>query len=143
MKYTSEDKDENGEPTPRGEICFRGYNCFKGYFKQPEKTKEIIDEEGWVHTGDIGLIRPNGTIKIIDRQKNIFKLSQGEYIIPDKLESKFTDNKFIHQIFVYGDSLQNNVVAVIIPEKQPLEAWAKENGVAGGYEDILKDDKAK
>jgi long-chain acyl-CoA synthetase len=75
MKYTSEDKDENGESFPRGEICYRGYNCFKGYFGQPEQTRETIDAEGWVHTGDIGVINPNGSIKIIDRKKNIFKLS--------------------------------------------------------------------
>ena len=144
MNYTSKDKTEDGEAMPRGEICFRGYNTFKGYFGQPEQTKETIDEDGWVHTGDIGQIRPNGSIKIIDRQKNIFKLSQGEYIIPDKLENKFTTSSYIQQIFVYGDSLQNNVVAVVIPEKHHLEKWAKENGVSdSNYEELLKDDKAK
>jgi long-chain acyl-CoA synthetase len=92
MNYTSEDKDEEGNSMPRGEICYRGYNCFKGYFNNPEQTKQTIDEDGWVHTGDIGVIKQNGSIKIIDRQKNIFKLSQGEYIIPDKLENKFSES---------------------------------------------------
>lgn len=86
--YTSEDKNSKGEYQPRGEICIRGYNCFKGYFGQPERTKETLDENGWVHTGDIGTILPNGAIKIIDRLKNIFKLSQGEYIIPEKIENE-------------------------------------------------------
>jgi long-chain acyl-CoA synthetase len=89
MKYTSEDKNESGEYMPRGEICYKGYNVFKGYFNQPEQTKDTIDSEGWVHTGDIGTILPNGAVKIIDRKKNIFKLSQGEYVVPDKLENRF------------------------------------------------------
>lgn len=75
MNYTSFDRDEHGVYMPRGEICYRGYNCFKGYFCNPEATSETIDAEGWVHTGDVGVIRPNGSIKIIDRKKNIFKLS--------------------------------------------------------------------
>jgi len=54
MQYTSDDVDAHGHPMPRGEVCYRGYNCFKGYFRQPEMTKETIDSEGWVHTGDIG-----------------------------------------------------------------------------------------
>lgn len=75
MNYTSLDKDENGDSLPRGEICYKGHNVFKGYFNQPEATRDTIDAEGWVHTGDIGSIQQNGSIKIIDRKKNIFKLS--------------------------------------------------------------------
>lgn len=55
MKYTSKDVDEHGVPTPRGELCYKGYCAFKGYFRQPEQTKETIDADGWVHTGDIAL----------------------------------------------------------------------------------------
>lgn len=105
MKYTSKDKDENGNSCPRGEVCIKGPNCFTGYFAQPEQTKNTIDEDGWVHTGDIGTILPNGCLKIIDRKKNIFKLSQGEYILPDKIENAIVHSHYVQQVFVYGDSL--------------------------------------
>jgi len=95
MGYTSEDKDDNGQSMPRGEICYRGPNCFKGYFELPEQTAEALDSEGFVHTGDVGVILPNGSVKIVDRKKNIFKLSQGEYIVPDKLENKFAQHPHV------------------------------------------------
>lgn len=83
MSYTSEDK-----PNPRGEICFWGPSVMKGYFRNPEKTAEAF-QDGWLRSGDVGMVLPNGALKIFDRAKNIFKLSQGEYIAPEKIENVF------------------------------------------------------
>jgi long-chain acyl-CoA synthetase len=76
MNYCTDSVDENGKSTPKGEICLRGPAIFAGYFNDIEKTKEAIDENGWLHTGDIGEMRAdNGGMKIVDRIKNIFKLA--------------------------------------------------------------------
>jgi len=79
---------------PKGEVCFWGPSIMDGYFKNPEKTAEAMDGE-WLRSGDVGEILPNGAIKIIDRAKNIFKLSQGEYIAPEKLENQYIKSDFV------------------------------------------------
>ena len=113
---------------PRGEIQLKGTNIFKEYFKNPEKTKEAFSEDGWLNTGDVGVVFPNGAIKIIDRAKNIFKLSQGEYIAPEKLENIYSQIPEISQIFVYGDSLQHFLVAILVPDLHHLQSYAQEHG---------------
>lgn len=76
------------------------------YFKDPERTVATIDSNGWHHTGDIGEWLPNGTLKIIDRKKHIFKLSQGEYIVPEKIENIYIKSQYVEQVFVHGESLK-------------------------------------
>jgi long-chain acyl-CoA synthetase len=90
----------------QGEICAKGPSVFKGYLKDEVKTAEAIDKDGWLHTGDIGIWLPNGCLKIIDRKKNLFKLSQGEYISPEKIEAIYSRSPFVDQIIVEGDSLE-------------------------------------
>lgn len=113
MKYLSTDK-----PFPRGEIVVRGANVMSGYFKEPKKTAETLDADGWLSTGDIGLIDNRGLLRIIDRKKHIFKLSQGEYVAPEKLENMFITSGYILQLFVHGDSLQSELVMIVVPEPE-------------------------
>ncbi|KAH7647738.1 acyl-synthetase [Cryptosporidium bovis] len=101
--------------TPTGELLLRGPPTFIGYFGNPEETNAVTCEEGWVRTGDVCQLLPNGGLRIIDRRKNIFKLSQGEYIAPEKLESIFTSScELIYQALVVGRSNENSLVAIFV-----------------------------
>ncbi|KAI1292032.1 Long-chain-fatty-acid--CoA ligase 1 [Halotydeus destructor] len=135
MEYYSRDNS--------GEVCVKGPIVFQGYFNDPEKTAEVIDNEGWLHTGDIGTWLPNGTLRVIDRKKNIFKLSQGEYIAPEKIEGIYTRSEFVAQIFVYGESLKSHLVAIVVPENDILEAWARQHNIKGTINDLCQEPRVK
>ncbi|VAI22555.1 unnamed protein product [Triticum turgidum subsp. durum] len=127
---------------PRGEICLRGHTLFSGYYKRPDLTEEVFSD-GWFHTGDIGEWQPDGTMKIIDRKKNIFKLSQGEYVAVEVLESAYAQSQLAASVWVYGNSFESFLVAVVVPEKQAIEDWAALNGKSGDYAELCNDPKAR
>ncbi|XP_040380952.1 long chain acyl-CoA synthetase 4-like isoform X2 [Oryza brachyantha] len=127
---------------PRGEICVKGSVLFSGYYRREDLTQEVMID-GWFHTGDVGEWQPDGSLKIIDRKKNIFKLSQGEYVAVENLENVYGVLQEIDSIWVYGNSFESFLVAVINPNQQALENWAKQNGIAGSFSELCKNSRAK
>uniref|UniRef100_A0A914Z758 AMP-dependent synthetase/ligase domain-containing protein n=1 Tax=Panagrolaimus superbus TaxID=310955 RepID=A0A914Z758_9BILA len=124
----------------KGEVLIKGPSVTSGYYNDPEKTSELFDENGFLKSGDIGQILPNGTIKIIDRRKHIFKLAQGEYVAPEKIENIYVRTQYVQQVFVDGDSLERNLVAIVVPEIYPVKKWYKqETGKDIDFEEIIKD----
>ena len=87
-----------------------------------------------MHSGDVGVIRPDGSLKIIDRVKNIFKLSQGEYIAPEKVEAVYLKVKGITEAFVYGDAHKSFCVAIVVPDKAHTLEIAKGLNIEGDFE---------
>uniref|UniRef100_A0A670Y016 Arachidonate--CoA ligase n=1 Tax=Pseudonaja textilis TaxID=8673 RepID=A0A670Y016_PSETE len=126
-----------------GEICVKGPNVFKGYLKDKERTAEALDKDGWLHTGDIGKWLSNGTLKIIDRKKHIFKLAQGEYIAPEKIENIYIRSEPVSQIYVHGDSLQAFLVGVVVPDAEVMPGWAKKRGFHGTFTDLCNNEELK
>ncbi|OMH80701.1 Fatty acyl-CoA synthetase A [Zancudomyces culisetae] len=111
-------------PNPRGEICVKGHCVFKGYYKRPHGTQRVMDKDGWYHTGDIGMFDKTGSVVIIDRKTHFFKLPQGEYVSPEKIESILTSDHLIQQAFVYGDSNRPCLVAILHPDRDRLIEYA-------------------
>mmetsp|Transcript_15157 Transcript_15157/g.12895 ORF Transcript_15157/g.12895 Transcript_15157/m.12895 type:complete len:592 (-) Transcript_15157:352-2127(-) len=129
MNYTSKDKGPDGEHLPRGEVCVRGDPIAVGYYKNEELTNDVFDKDGWYHTGDVGLFNTDGTLKIIDRKKNIFKLSQGEYVAPEKIEGVYLTNPYVSEIFVYGNSLETYLIAIVVPDATTIGKLAERSGI--------------
>ncbi|OIR59117.1 MAG: long-chain-fatty-acid-CoA ligase [Amphiamblys sp. WSBS2006] len=127
-------------PYPRGEICMKGENCFEEYYKDEQKTKETV-QDGWVLTGDIGMWDRQGRLWIVDRKKNVFKLGQGEYVSPEKIEGILDTAPGVFQSLVYGKRDGSYLVCVVVPDRKYLSGWAEKNGIAGSYEDICKNEK--
>lgn len=121
-----------GQPLPgvevriadNGEIICRGHNVMMGYYKQPELTAEVIDKDGWFHTGDLGKFNEHGLLQITGRMKNLFKTSLGKYVNPDVVEGKFNTSGFIEQIVVLGEN-QKFAAALIHPDFAFLKDWCK------------------
>ena len=125
-----------GQPLPgvevkiadNGEIICRGHNVMMGYYKQPELTAEVIDKDGWFHTGDLGKFNEHGLLQITGRMKNLFKTSLGKYVNPDVVEGKFNISGFIEQIVVVGEN-QKFAAALIHPDFAFLKDWCKRHNI--------------
>ncbi|MBO7073675.1 MAG: long-chain fatty acid--CoA ligase [Bacteroidales bacterium] len=125
-----------GQPLPgvevkiadNGEIICRGHNVMMGYYKQPELTAEVIDKDGWFHTGDLGKFNEHGLLQITGRMKNLFKTSLGKYVNPDVVEGKFNVSGFIEQIVVVGEN-QKFAAALIRPDFAFLKDWCKRHNI--------------
>lgn len=111
-----------------GEILVKGPNVMKGYYKAPELTREVIDEEGWFHTGDVGILVDDKYLKITDRKKEIFKLSGGKYIAPQMIENKFKESLFIEQMMVVGAN-EKFASALVSPNFEFLHDWCSERNI--------------
>jgi len=121
-----------------GEICARGPNIMVGYYKKEAETKEVIDDEGWFHTGDIGLIDEDGFLKITDRKKNIIVTSGGKNIAPAPIENIMITSKYIEQFMMLGDN-RKFCSAVLVPSEENLKKWADAKGLQySGYQELVK-----
>jgi len=137
MKYFS------SENPPRGEVWITGESLATGYFNNQELTLQDF-RDGWFKTGDVGEWTPNGTLKIIDRIKNLTKLAHGEYIPLESVESKLKKSEYVENMCLYGDGDKPHLVALVQPNKEKLTHWANQNGVSGkDWKSICNDDKSR
>lgn len=111
-----------------GEILAHGKHVMKGYFKAPELTEEVIDKDGWLHTGDLGKITPEGRLKITGRKKEMFKTAFGKYVVPTILENKFVEDPLIDNIMVVGENKQF-AAALIVPDFRDLRSWCASHNI--------------
>ncbi|CAF3892415.1 unnamed protein product [Rotaria sp. Silwood2] len=128
MGYSLEDK-----PFPRGELLTKTAQMFSGYINNPEETRATLTEDGFFRTGDIVELHTcqNGQIdiRVIDRKKSFFKLSQGQFISPEFLQNIYMQSLFIEQIYIHGDLLSDSVSAVIVPDRKYAQAYAIEHNL--------------
>jgi long-chain acyl-CoA synthetase len=113
---------------PDGEILIGGRHIFKEYFKDPAATREAVDADGWLHSGDIGVLDDEGFLRITDRKKDIIVTAGGKNIAPQNIENLLKNDAFVSQAFVYGDR-RMYLVALITLSPEEIVKWARENGV--------------
>merc|ERR1712071_139985 len=142
LPYMSTDrKDHEGNDVlGRGEIVAKGNNIAIGYYMLEEKTKEEFGEDGFFHTGDIGQFMSDGSIRIVDRKKNLIKLKGGEYIAVENMEMVYGNSKFVNAvdggICCYGDGDMDRPIALMQISEPFVMEWAKENGVSGDFSTV-------
>src|SRR5277367_5859032 len=107
-------------PHPRGELLLKTQNMFPGYYKRPEVTAGVLDADGWYHTGDVVAEVAPDKLVYVDRRNNVLKLAQGEFVTLAKLEAVFGNSPLVQQIYVYGNSAQPYLLAVVVPTEEAL-----------------------
>jgi len=152
---TPEIKDKNGAPYlstdttdvigneifGRGEVLMKGTNLSLGYYRMQDKTDEVFTKDGFFHTGDIGQFMSDGSIRIVDRVKNLVKLKGGEYIAIENCEMVYGNSSFVDAISggicVYGDGEMDRPIALMQLNKVVAMQWASDNGVSGSFEEVM------
>lgn len=126
----------------RGEIACRGGNVTSGYYMMPDKTEEVFTDDGWFYTGDIGQFMADGSIRIVDRKKNLVKLKSGEYVALEKMEAVYGNSSFVDAIAggicCYADGDMDRPVALFQLNDVVAMKWAKANGVSGDFSAVMK-----
>eukprot|EP01056_Protomagalhaensia_sp_Gyna25_P002495 Protomagalhaensia_sp_Gyna_25__2494@NODE_23_length_7676_cov_49_997512_g16_i0_p1_GENE_NODE_23_length_7676_cov_49_997512_g16_i0NODE_23_length_7676_cov_49_997512_g16_i0_p1_ORF_typecomplete_len698_score109_32AMPbinding/PF00501_28/1_9e77AMPbinding_C/PF13193_6/0_0094_NODE_23_length_7676_cov_49_997512_g16_i055077600 len=112
-------------PQPCGELLVRGPSVCPGYLLNQTANEEAFTPDGWLRSGDVGVLLPGNCVKIIDRKKNIFKLAQGEYVAPEKIEGIYSRASLVAQVFVYGESTKSALVGVIVPDEEMAMKWTQ------------------
>ncbi|NEN22766.1 long-chain fatty acid--CoA ligase [Cryomorpha ignava] len=134
-------KDVQVKIAEDGEILVKGPNVMMGYYKRPDLTKEVMDTDGWFHTGDIGEMVDGQFLKITDRKKEIFKTSGGKYIAPQMMENKFKESRFIEQLIVIGEN-RKHPSALIVPDYAFLKDWCSKKGYScGTNKEMIENEK--
>jgi len=111
-----------------GEILTRGPHVMVGYYKAEEQTREVLDDDGWFHTGDIGEFDEDGFLRITDRKKDLFKLSTGKYVMPQPIENQLSTEALVDQAVVVGES-EKFCAALVFPNEEQLRARAEDMGI--------------
>ncbi|HOZ87442.1 MAG TPA: long-chain fatty acid--CoA ligase [Bacteroidia bacterium] len=126
-----------------GEICVKGKNVMLGYYNHPELTAEVMDADGWFHTGDIGRFEDGKFLKITDRKKEMFKTSGGKYITPQIIENRLKESRFIEQAMVIGEN-EKFPSAFIVPAFAFVKEWAAKHNInAGNNEELVKNEEVR
>ncbi|MDG4669078.1 carboxylic acid reductase [Mycobacterium sp. 236(2023)] len=126
------------QPYPRGELLIKSTNLFPGYYKRPEVTAEVFDEDGFYRTGDVVAELGPDQISYVDRRNNVLKLSQGEFVTVSKLEAVFGDSPVVRQIYVYGNSARPYLLAVVVPTDDALAHDDTKTLIAESLQDVAK-----
>ncbi|PAV73637.1 hypothetical protein WR25_00610 [Diploscapter pachys] len=123
-----------------GEIMVKGNSVTPGYFKRDEITKETFDSSGFLKTGDIGRWNIDGNLVILDRTSNIFKLSQGEFVSPEKIEQIYNRSRYVAQCYVHGNPLKSCIVAVIVVDEEAICKLGQQLNILQSVEHLCEEE---